>query len=190
MTDDFLLEIPASRPIWLITLADLALLLVGFFVLVQATHQADRRALANGLRQGFGAAQLAEPDNQARRIASVMPVGSATMTNFVPGASALPSSPASIIAWARSATADPRVTLKITGATDGSRQDVDATTSSAALLAIDRARAVAAALAQAGAVPSGRMTIDSEAPRADGRRVSLTIAFGGEPPQTAGAKRQ
>ncbi|MFZ5796341.1 MAG: flagellar motor protein MotB, partial [Pseudomonadota bacterium] len=35
------------------TLADLALLLVGFFVLLQASQQLDRAALARGLRAGF-----------------------------------------------------------------------------------------------------------------------------------------
>ena len=53
MSDDALLDPPPARPLWLWTLADLALLLVGFFVLVQAT---DRQALAKGLREGFGGA--------------------------------------------------------------------------------------------------------------------------------------
>ena len=35
-----------ARPIWLITLADLALLLVGFFVFIQANNHLDGRKLA------------------------------------------------------------------------------------------------------------------------------------------------
>ena len=45
MSETDLLDPPPARPLWLWTLADLALLLVGFFVLVQAT---DRQALAKG----------------------------------------------------------------------------------------------------------------------------------------------
>ncbi|MFX5817433.1 flagellar motor protein MotB, partial [Acinetobacter baumannii] len=52
--DDDLPDLTPSRPIWLMTLADLALLLVGFFVLLQASQQLDRAALARGLRAGFG----------------------------------------------------------------------------------------------------------------------------------------
>ena len=64
-----------TRPIWLMTLADLALLLVGFFVFVQAT-QLDKQALAKGIRDGFGAQPIAEEP---------MAVGAAAMLNFAPG---------------------------------------------------------------------------------------------------------
>ena len=51
----------AAKPLWLITLADLALLLVGFFVLVQATSL-DRAALAKGLRAGPGRRRFSHPN--------------------------------------------------------------------------------------------------------------------------------
>ena len=52
MTDDALPDAPPARPLWLLTLADLALLLVGFFVLVQATdRQRPRQGLARRFRR-------------------------------------------------------------------------------------------------------------------------------------------
>lgn len=172
MTDDFFPDIPATRPIWLVTLADLALLLVGFFVLIQANQTLDKKALAQGLREGFGI---------TTRVADPMPVAVAAMADFAAGSSALPVSPASLIAWARSAATDPRVRIKITGATDGTSADVEPVTGSASVLAADRARAVAAALASAGAVPADRLTIAND-PTPGRRAVTLTLGFGGERP--------
>lgn len=161
--DDFPIPAPA-RPLWLMTLADLALLLVGFFVLMQAT-QLDRRALANGLRQGFGVAAEEEP----------IPVAAAGMMNFAPGSATLPASSAGLTAWAREALRDPRVSLKVTGSVDGGPADVDPATRSGAVLAADRARAVAAALA---AVAPGRLTIATTRP--SHRQVVVTLAFAGD----------
>lgn len=161
MIDDFPVSAPA-RPLWLVTLADLALLLVGFLVLVQAT-QLDRRALAQGLREGFGAAPPAEEP---------IPVAAAGMMTFAPGSDVLPAAPAGLVAWARAALADPRVSLRVAGSVDGSAADVDPLTRSGAVLATDRARAVAAALAE---VAPGRMTVTTARP---GRRqVVVTLAF-------------
>ena len=175
MSDDFP-EAAPGRPIWLMTLADLALLLVGFFVLIQASQNVDRKALARGIREGFGvsAAPTAAPDP--------IPVAAAAMINFMPGSAVLPSTPAGLIAWAREAVRDPRVVLKISGSTDGSPRDVDALTGSGAVLAADRARAVAAALAAAHVVPAGRMTIVNapENPGRMHRTVVITIGFAGE----------
>ena len=175
MTDEFPETVP-GRPIWLMTLADLALLLVGFFVLIQASQHLDRKELARGIREGFGvsASPAATPDP--------IPVAAAAMMNFAPGSAALPSTPASLIAWAREAVRDPRVTLKISGNVDGSPADVDALTGSGAVLAADRARAVAAALAEAHVVPAGRMTIVNapEIPGRTHRTVVITIGFAGE----------
>src|SRR3546814_14344332 len=75
----------AGRPIWLTTLADLGLLLVDFFVFVQATQDIDKRALANGFRAGFGG----EP---APAAPEPMPVAAAAMLHFVPGSAVLPRS--------------------------------------------------------------------------------------------------
>lgn len=169
MTDDFPALTP-TKPLWLVTLADLALLLVGFLVLVHASGAPDGRALARGLRAGFGAIDAPVPP---------MPVAAAGMTNFAPGSATLPGSPDSLIAWAREATRDPRVTLTITGATDGSAGDVDAATGSAALLATDRARAVAAVLAPA--VPRARLTVTTN-PLPTLRTVMVTQAFAGPRP--------
>ena len=177
MAEDDFPEAPSGRPIWLITLADLALLLVGFFVFVQANDRLDGHALASGIRAGFGVetppAPAATPDP--------MPVAAAAMLDFAPGSSLLPHSPTGLVAWARDAASDPRVMLKVTGETDGSAQDVDPATGSAAVLAADRARTVAAALAAAPVVAPGRLTIVNAADRpGHGRRaVFITIAFAG-----------
>ena len=163
--EDFPEPAPA-RPLWLITLADLALLLVGFLVLVQATN-IDRRALAAGLREGFGVSTAAEEE--------AIPVAAAGMMNFVPGSAALPAAPAGMVAWAREALRDPRVSLRIAGSVDGTAADVDPGTRSGAVLATDRARAVAAALAD---VAPGRMTVTTTRP--GHRQVVVTLAFSGE----------
>lgn len=156
-------DIPAPRALWVVTLADLALLLVGFLLLVQVSG--DRAALAKGLREGFG-----------ETAASAMPVLAIATPEFAPGSSML-AGDAGLVNWARDAIRDPRVTLAITGAVDGSAGDVDTTTGSGAVLAADRARAVAAQLA--GTVPAGRLTIATTI--APGRRAAtVTLAFAGE----------
>ena len=167
MTDDVFPDLVTGRPSWLVTLADLALLLVGFFVLVHATQGMDRGALAKGLRDGFGTTDAASP----------IPVAAEGMAGFAPGSAALPGSADGLIAWARDAVHDPQVTLTVTGATDGSATDVDPMTGSAAILAADRARGVAALLAHV--VPSNRLTIATN-PRPARRAVMVTQAFSGE----------
>lgn len=162
-----LLDPRPPRPLWLMTLADLALLLVGFLVLVQSTAL-DRRALAAGLREGFGVAPQPAP----------IPMAAAGMMNFAPGSAALPASPAGLVAWSREALRDPRVSLRVTGAVDGSAADVDPVSGSGAVLAADRARAVAAAL---GPVAGGRMAVLTDTSGVRGRRhVVVTLAFTGD----------
>lgn len=160
-----------TKPLWLMTLADLALLLVGFLVLVQATQHGDRRALVQGLRQSFAGAGKEE--------AAPMPVAAAGLIDFAPGSAALPASAAGLVAWAREAVRDPRVTLTVTGSVDGSARDVDPVTGSAAILAADRARTLAAALSVA--VPARRLVIIS-ATRPGRRAAIATLAFAGERP--------
>ena len=182
-----------GRPLWLITLADLALLLVGFFVLLQATQTAgDRplapRALAAGLREGFGAPATAAPATATAEVArprspvppAALPVAAAGMLDFAVGSAALPTSPAALAGWARDAVRDPRVQLTVTGSVDGTPGDVDPVTRSAAILASDRARAVAAAIAQ---VAPGRVTL-ATSPTSGRRAAIVTQAFVGEPPRT------
>lgn len=171
MTDEFPTPAPA-RPLWLVTLADLALLLVGFLVLIGTTHGGARQALAAGVRAGFGGT-LAMP----RATPSPEPVAAAGITDFAPGSATLPVSPAALVAWAREAVRDPRVTLTVTGTADGSAADRDPATGSAALLATDRARAVAAALA--AVVPARRLVITT-APRPGQRAALVSLAFAGE----------
>jgi flagellar motor protein MotB len=161
---DDLFDDGPHRPVWLITLADLMLLLVGFFVFLQANQALDGRAIADGLRQGFGA-QAAPP----------MPVDAGAIAGFAPGSAQLPSSNA--LAWAREAARDPRTIVRVIGGTDGSREDVDPATGSAAILAADRARAAVALLV--GVIPAERLTIETR-PGA-GRAVQLQIGFAGDP---------
>ena len=176
MTADEFPETLPGRPVWLITLADLALLLVGFFVLIQASQHVDRKALARGIREGFGA-----PAANPAAMPDPIPVAAAAMMNFAPGSAILPAAPAGLVAWAREALRDPRVTLKISGTADGSVTDVDPTTGSGAVLAVDRARAVAAALAGAHTLPAGRMTIVNapDIPGRNRRAVIVTLGFAG-----------
>lgn len=167
---DDLPDVAPGRPVWLVTLADLALLLVGFFVLLQATQQLDRRALARGIREGFGVTAAAEP----------MAVSAGAMDGFAAGSAALPAPPAPLIGWAREALRDPRVVLRITGAIDGTPGDVDPLTRSGAVLAADRARATAVALI-AARLPADRLTLATAA-RARGRGVVVTMQFQGDRP--------
>ena len=157
-----------SRPLWLITLADLALLLVGFFVLLQATQHIGGKALAQGMREGFG--ETAKPTPP-------MPVASTGVLDFAPGSAVVPGSTAALIAFAQDAAHDPRVQITVTGSVDGSTADVDPATRSGAILAADRARAVAAIVAP---VAPNRVAILTSA--SSGRRAAMvTLAFVGEP---------
>ena len=165
MTDD-LLDPPAGRPLWLWTLADLALLLVGFFVLIQAT---DRQALAKGLRERFAATAA----DTARSDPIPLAAGA---VGFVPG-SAVPLAPETLIDFARTSLIDPRASLRVSGGTAGAG-DVDAATGSADLLATDRARAVAAYLIDPG-VAADRIALASATA---GRRGALvTVSLTGDP---------
>ncbi|MGR6330588.1 hypothetical protein ACU5AX_16115 [Sphingomonas sp. XXL09] len=162
-TDEWPEPAPA-KPLWLVTLADLALLLVGFFVLLQASQQP--RAVAAALRASFGG-------NDTPVAAPVMASG---ITDFATGSATLPQDPAAVIAWAEEAVRDPRVALTVTGSVDGSTIDVDPVTGSGAILAADRARALAGALARV----SPRITVTTAA--RPGRRAAIvTLAFAGEP---------
>ena len=165
MTDDAVLDPPPVRPLWLWTLADLALLLIGFFVLVQAT---DRRALAKGLREGFG---VAAPETPPKPI----PLAAAAVA-FAIG-SAAPQSPETLIDFATVNLRDPRASLRVSGGTSGAG-DVDPATGSADLLATDRARAIVSYLIANG-VAAHRIRI---APAGTGRRNALvTVSFTGDP---------
>ncbi|WP_236696925.1 hypothetical protein [Sphingomonas sp. Leaf257] len=179
MTEPFFPETPPARPIWLITLADLALLLVGFLVLVQATGAERRPALLNGLRAQFGSSDHVD---QALRAPPApppaMPVATAAL-NFAAG-SAVPVEPdALFVPWAREALADPRVRLSIVGATDGSAADVDPVTRSAVVLAADRARTAAALIGPAAADRLILSTAGKPGPRV----AMVTLVFAGEPPR-------
>lgn len=173
--DDFPETIP-GRPIWLITLADLALLLVGFFVFVQAAQHLDGRVVAKGFRAAFNAPAAPLP---AAATPAPMAVASAGMLEFTSGSAVLPQSPDALIAWARVVTRDPRVALTVTGQSDGSIADVDPITGSGAVLAADRARAIAAALAEGHAVPRDRMIVATRT--SGGRSVIVTLGFAGAP---------
>ncbi len=174
--EDDLPDLAPTRPIWLITLADLALLLVGFFVLLQASQQLDRAALARGLRAGFGVRDVGAPS--AIPTPEPMAVSAGAMRGFEPGSAALPIAPDALIGWARDAARDDRVLLRVAGAVDGSPGDVDPVTGSGAVLAADRARAVASALLLAHAVPANRITIVAAA-RPGQRSVTVSTGYAG-----------
>ena len=167
-----LFDTPAkAKPLWLTTLADLALLLLGFFVFLHASSTIDKAALAEGIRAAFGAQAPIAP-------APALPTDMARVMGFAPGkAVADRQALAAINDWASRAAQDPRTTLRLTGSVDGSVSDRDAATGSGAILANDRARSVAVALIQAHAIAADRIAI---APPATGERaVRLTIEYAG-----------
>ncbi|HEU4968695.1 flagellar motor protein MotB [Sphingomonas sp.] len=156
--------LPTSRPLWLITLADLSLLLVGFFVFLQATSHKPRpeqEAIQAGIRQAFGGI-------------GPMPlaVEANAMTGFAPGSALLPRDGAAIAAWARDALSDPRTRLIVTGYADGSPED----RAEGSAMALAGMRAEAAAAALGNSVPRQRVRLAaSVVPGA--RRVTLVISY-------------
>ena len=184
-------DLAPTRPVWLITLADLALLLVGFFVLLQATQQLDRAALAKGMRAGFdNRAPLTAPPPTAPPVEApppgappvdAIPVAANGVTDFATGSATITGSTAALIGWVRDTGSDPRMTLTVTGSVDGSAADVDPVTNSGTILASDRARAVAAAIA--GSAPRRarpvRIRIATK-PIAGHRAAMVTLAFTGD----------
>ena len=93
---------------------------------------------------------------------------------FAPRSAALPGGASGLGAWARAALADPRVSITVTGGAGAVLTDVDPATGSPAILAIDRARAVAALVAPLD--PARVSVATATGPAA----VTLTLAFTGE----------
>jgi flagellar motor protein MotB len=175
-------ETPDARPVWLTTLADLALLLLGFFVLVMATEGQDRTRLAAGMRAAFGV----DPVDLTPARPAPMSLEAARVRGFLAGDDGLPDGGAAIARWARAAAADPRVTLTLSGGATGG-DDVDPDTGSIAVLAQARALAVAQALVAARAVRPEQLRIAAhDAMPAREAQVIVTIGFAGtlpEPPK-------
>ncbi len=164
MTRPSRFDVAPGRPLWLTTLADLSLLLVGFFVFLQATQTIDRQALAAGIRAGFDAAAPVP-----------MTVDRAVIDGFAAGSATLPPDYPRTVDLVRAAAADRRIAVTLTGATDG---DVDPVTGSAAILASDRARALAAVLVTQGAVLPGQIAFAP--PATGGRGVHIDLGFAGD----------
>lgn len=169
-------DVAPARSVWLITLADLGLLLVGFFVLLHADRSIDRRDLLAGLRAGFGV-NATEARTKTPAPTPAMAVASARVEGFAHGSTRADASAA--VTWARGAARDPRTRITVTGSTEGAG-DVDPATGSAAILAADRARMVAVALARSGAVDPSRIVISITPGRR--RAVTLTVGFAGDTP--------
>ena len=159
-------DIAPARSAWVITLADLALLLVGFFVLLQANRELDRDKLLAGLRAGFGIEEAASLP---------MTVATARIDGFAPGDAYADTREA--VTWARGAARDRRTRITITGST-APTGDTDPITRSTAILAADRARHVAAALVGAGAVDPSRISILIQPGKQ--RAVTLSVGFAGD----------
>ena len=156
------------KPIWLMTLADLALLLMGFFVLMLAVERREKLAdgaLAKGFRGGF-TDQAAQP--------AAIALAANMVSGFATGSATLPSSPTALIDWVRQSASDPRSQLLVTGSADGSA--ADNADGSALALASARAAAVAAALERAG-IPGTRIRT-AGAITSGARRVTVSISFG------------
>jgi hypothetical protein len=147
------LSLRPRRPLWLVTLADLALLLVGFFVFVHAVAEesaAERAAIAAGIRDAFGGDGAVAPALSL----DINRVG------FAAG-SAVPPDLAPIRAWLADAAADPRTKVMVTGF-----DPLDLG------LAARRAEAVAARLA----LPPDRVRRAAQV-RAGPPRADLSISF-------------
>jgi flagellar motor protein MotB len=171
-----------ARPLWLMTLADLGLLLLGFFVFVQASQHLDPAALSASIREGFGIEAVAttpEPDAPPV-IEPAMAQELGSVAAFASGSAEITQDTAALALWVRGATADPRTRVRLSAGTDGTSGDVDPVTRSAALLAADRARAVAVALVEAGAIAPDRIEFAGGEDAPKGRRVLIAIGFAGD----------
>lgn len=143
-----------GKPLWLVTLADLSLLLVGFFVFLQATaHKPAREkaAISGGIREAFGG-------DPATRLAV-----DANAVAFA-ARSAVPPDLTAIRLWAKDALADPRTKLVVTGYADATED-----------LALAGARADAV-LAELGDIPADRIRAGA-ARLPDARRATLIISY-------------
>lgn len=171
-----------ARPLWLMTLADLGLLLLGFFVFVQASQHLDPAALSASIRQGFGVAAAATtPDAEAPPAAEpAMAQELGSVDGFASGSAEIAQDTASLIRWVKGAAADARTRVRLAAGTDGTPADVDPVTNSAALLAADRARAVAVALVASGAIAPDRIEFAGGEDAPKGRRVLIAIGFAGD----------
>lgn len=169
----------AKGPLWLMTLADLALLLVGCFALLQATSRLeaqDRARIVTGLRSAFGG-----PTAIAEAEETPVAVGINRVGGFAPGSDQPAGDHAALIDWVRANMTDRRTLLDITGHADGSAADrIDG---SAVSLAARRAAAVAALIERSGALPADRLLVSVDMPPADrpgdagGRRVDIRIVY-------------
>lgn len=167
--DGFPDALPIRQP-WLMTLADLALLLLGSLLLFQALRHDDPARVAAGVRAAFGGPEA-------------LPVAAAALDDFAPGSAALPGATAAVELWAADALRDPRTSLTVTGEADGTAADTDPATGSAAILAAARAQALAAHLIASGVAPA-RIAIATRigAPGRGRRAATATLAFAGTPP--------
>lgn len=184
-------DVPA-RPLWLMTLADLGLLLLGFFVFVQASQHLDPAAVSASIREGFGTtASVTTPQTDAPpEIEPAMAQELGSVDGFVSGSAEITRNTAGIARWVRGATADPRTQVRLSAGTDGTPKDVDPATGSAALLAADRARAVAVALVEAGAIAPDRIEFAGGEDAPNGRRVLIAIGFAGDASQPTDRRMQ
>lgn len=169
-----------GRPLWLMTLADLGLLLLGFFVFVQASQHLDPAAVSASIRQGFGVEAAQAEADPAPILEPAMAQELGSVEGFAPGNATIAQETAALVRWVKSATADPRTQVRIAAGTDGSASDVDPVTGSAALLAADRARAVAVALVEGGAIAPDRIEFAGGEAAPRGRRVLIAIGFAGD----------
>lgn len=150
-----------TRPLWLMTLADLALLLLGFMILVHSVGEGSRgkAALGEGIRAAFGGSPAP---------ATEIALDVNGVAGFAPGSAALPTDAAPLLGWAAEAAADPRSRLVITGQADPAE---------GLALAARRAATLADVIQADGRVPGDRLRLDARlSPGA--RQVTLSVSFG------------
>lgn len=171
MNAAFALPGPRRPGRWVVTLADLALLLVGFFVMVHAAEKKGAtRQMADAVRGALGVT-----------VARAQPTGVAldadALTGFSAGDAALPKAIWPVAQWLKQAAADPRARVLVTGRSDDREAD---RSTSGLIIAASRADIVARALIRTGAIPASRVDLAASAGGAE-RRVDITISYGPHP---------
>lgn len=163
--------LPRRRARWVMTLADLFMLLVGFFVMLhaaEARHQTS--AMTAAVKRALG---VKVARGQPERVA----LDANALTGFSAGDAALPAAVWPVAQWLRQAAADPRSRVLVTGHSDDREAD---RSTGGLMVAAARADSVARAIVKTGAVPASRIDLAASAGGAD-RRVDITISFGPQP---------
>ena len=171
-----LFPIPQKRTArWVMTLADLALLLLGFLVMVHATEKrGTSRQVARAMRAALGDSGTSAIQVGIGGTEQPPALDANALAGFSAGSAALPAAVYPIAQWLRQAAADPRSRVLVTGHSDDREAD---RSTGGLVLASSRADTVARALIKTGAITADRVDLAASA-GGRSRRVEITISFG------------